>query len=416
MTRKLLILTYYFPPCAAVAVHRMVGLVRHLPRFGWESIVVAPPNPPHEPTDPALVKSVPSETTTVIPTPFPEGYWGKINRRFAPNLLWKHRAWKALMRAIREHRPAAILSSMPPHTIQELALSLHKRFGLPWIADFRDPLYTMSHPTPTGLRGWSFARLERQTMTRADRVIGISPLFSDGLRQAHPEYADKIITITNGYEPEAFADTHGPPPRDRLSILYTGELYFGRDPRPFLDALQELETSPSVDVPKVGFEFLGRWTEQYDLPAEVTKRGLGSAVTVGGLVPHRECLRKMTQADILLLIHTPGYVHGLPAKIFEYLGARRPILVLTEHAGDIGCVLKESGILHRIAPLHDPAAIKQAIIELAREVKNGTPVVPDDGHASFTRADMAHRFAEQLDAIVPAHATSLRQPALASAS
>jgi hypothetical protein len=114
------------------------------------------------------------------------------------------------------------------------------------------------------------------------------------------------------------------------------------------------------------------------------------------------------EADILLLIHTPGYTHGLPAKIFEYLGARRPILVLADHPGDIAWVLKESGVLHRVAPLKDVARIKEALVELLGEIQGGTPVSPSEGISlPFTRQDMARQFAERLDALVPARQNAL---------
>ena len=396
--RKLLMVAYHFPPCAAVAVHRMIGLAKHLPARGWHSVVVAPPNPPHEPSDPGLLNSIPADATKIISVPFAEGFWGKVNRKFFPNKLWAWKAWRAAVRAVEEHKPDAIFTSHPPDCMHEIGLALKRRFNLPWIADFRDPWFALNRKLPNPRRTRRFQANEAETMRLADRIVGISPLYSDGLREAYPQHADKIITITNGYDPETFAEALTPPPRDRLSILYTGELYFGRDPRPFLDALRELETTP--DAPKVGFQFLGRWSEDVcDLPAEVKSRDLESAVQVSGLVPYRECLRTMMQADILLLIHTPGYTHGLPAKIFEYIGARRPILVLTEHEGDIGWVLKKSGHLHRLAPMRDVAKIKQAIIELAQEVRRGAPVSPPGMETAFTREQMAMQFAEQLDAI-----------------
>ncbi|MEI7686378.1 MAG: glycosyl transferase family 1, partial [Planctomycetota bacterium] len=74
--RKILMVTLYFPPCGAVAALRMTGLARYLPRYGWNPIVVAPPNPPHEPLDPSLAKLLPPETTTLISVPFAEGVWG----------------------------------------------------------------------------------------------------------------------------------------------------------------------------------------------------------------------------------------------------------------------------------------------------------------------------------------------------
>ncbi len=393
--------TMYFPPCAAVAVHRMIGLARYLPRYGWNPIVVAPPNPPHEPSDPALTKLIPRETTTLISVPFAEGYWGKINRRFFPDKLWFRHARQACAQAIREHRPDAVYTTLPPYGLHRLGLSLKREFGLPWVACFRDPWAVLRQDVPSQPWKWLDARDERKTMELADLIVGISPRYSDGLRSAYSDHADKIVTITNGYDPDSFAENLTPPPRERLSILYTGELYFGRDPRPFLDALQQLDETP--ELPKLGFHFIGRCSpEQCDLPAEVKSRGLEHAVKLDGLIPYKDCLRTSMQADILLLIHTPGYAHGLPAKIFEYLGAHRPVLVLADHPGDIAWVLKESGTLHRIAPLADVAKIKQAIVELVRELKAGTPIAPADRDVMpFTRQDMARQFAERMDALMP---------------
>jgi glycosyltransferase involved in cell wall biosynthesis len=408
-SRKLLLLAPHFPPCAAVAVHRMLGLVRHLPAHGWESVVVASPNSPHEPSDPGLAALVPADTTTFLPVPHPRGYWGKINRRFAPDMLWRHRMWRAALTAIRDHRPDALVSSYPTEIIHELGLALKKRTGLPWIADFRDPLATMRlQKTPPREMRW-ITQVERDTIALADRVVGNTPIFTDALRQAYPQCASKISTITNGYDPEAFTGIAKAPTRDRLSILYTGELYFGRDPRAFLDALAELHADPSA--PKMGLDFVGRWAQEYDLPTFVRARGLGDLVTIGGVIPYGACLRKTMEADILLLVHTPGYAHGLPAKIFEYIGAKRPILVLTEKAGDIGWVLREAGVLHRVAPIGDRAAIRQAMLELAQEIRRGTPVSTGDA-SSFTRAAMARRFADLLDALVAAPKSTLSPPRL----
>jgi glycosyltransferase involved in cell wall biosynthesis len=404
--RKMLLLSPHFPPCAAVAVHRMLGLVRHLPAHGWDSIVVAPSKSPHEPVDPGLAALVP-DTTTFIEAPHPEGYWGKINRRFAPDMLWRSRMWRGALTAVRDHRPDVLVSSFPTEVIHELGLALKKRTGLPWIADFRDPLWTLRKMEMTPHMKRRYSTLERETVTHADRVIGNTPIFTDALRNAYPEFASKIVTITNGYDPEAFAEPLTPPARERLSLLYTGELYFGRDPRALLDAFADLKNDPAA--PKMGFDFVGRWDPEYPLPTFVRERSLGDIVTIGGVIPYRECLRKTMQADILLLLHTPGYIHGLPAKIFEYIGARRPILVLTESAGDIGWVLKEAGVLHRVAPIADKGAIRRAMLELAQEVRRGTPVSTGDA-SSFTRAAMARRFAELLDALVPAGKPSVLPP------
>lgn len=400
--RKLLMVTLYFPPCGAVAALRMTGLARYLPRYGWNPIVVAPPNPPHEPSDPGLEKLLPKETTTLISVPFAEGLWGKVNRKFFPNRLWTRQALQACRNAIREHRPDVVYTSHPPGFIHEIGLALKKEFGLPWVACFRDPWFALGAKQKDRRELEADERGERATIEAANVVIGVSPNYSEGIRREYPAQAHKVVTITNGYDPENFADHLSPPPRERLSILYTGEMYFGRDPRPFLDALKELHDSPPPGLPKVGFDFIGRYMpEQCDLPREIASRGLESVTTMSPVIPYKDCLRQSMQADILVLLHFPGFTHGLPAKIFEYLGARRPILALTDHPGDIAWVLKESGVLHRVAPQKNAAAIKTAIVELLQEMQSGKPVAPPLREPTpFTRLDMARQVAAQLDGLV----------------
>jgi len=400
--RKLLMVTLYFPPCGAVAALRMTGFARYLPRFGWNPIVVAPPNPPDEPSDPALKALLPEETTTVIPVPFAEGLWGRVNRRFFPNRLWQWQALRACRRAIREHRPDAILTSHGPGFIHPIGLALKKECGLPWVASFRDPWFALGPKNKGPRELWQDARGERATLEAADLVVGVSPRYSEGMRREYPAHARKIVTITNGYDPDNFADSLTPPPRDRLSILYTGELYYGRDPRALLDAIKELNDSPVPGVPKVGFDFIGRFTaDECDLPKEIAIRGLEGISTMSSVIPYKECLRMTMQADILVLLHFPNFSHGLPAKVFEYVGARRPILALTDDPGDIAWVLKESGVLHRVASQKDAAQIKHAIIGLLRDMERGTPAAsPPREPTPFTRENMARQLASQLAGLI----------------
>src|SRR5437870_663918 len=139
--RKLLLVTYHFPPSAAVAVYRMLGLVRYLPTYGWEAVVVAPPSMPHEPQDAELLREVPP-ATSVVSVPFPRGRVSRLLSRWLPHGLWLPRAWQACRRAIREHRPDAILTTSPPHCVHWLGLQLGRRHCLPWLACFRDPWVT----------------------------------------------------------------------------------------------------------------------------------------------------------------------------------------------------------------------------------------------------------------------------------
>jgi glycosyltransferase involved in cell wall biosynthesis len=389
--RKVLLLTYHFPPSAAVAVYRTLGLVRHLPSFGWQPIVVAPPSTPFEPEDPALLERIP-HGTPVTRVPLAAGLWGKLVRRVAPQVHWLPRALRACRHALREHRIEAVITSGPPGAVHLLGMRLRARHGLPWVACFRDP-WIVNHPSPPrGLRGRFERFLEGRVMRSADVLVANTPLNQEGWQAAYPRFAHKMTTVTNGFDPDLFAEPAEPPPGGGLDLLHAGELYSGRDPRPLLDAL--------VGLPGVHVTFLGRSTELiYDLPAEVRARGLEGAVTLVDQVPYAESLRRVRRAGALLLILAPGLRVGVPAKLYEYLGANRPILALAEPDGDIAWVLRESGVLHRVVPARDVQGIRQALVELAGAVAAGTPVVSEpSGLRNFTREHMARRFAECLDA------------------
>jgi glycosyltransferase involved in cell wall biosynthesis len=414
--RKLLLLTYFFPPCGAVAVYRMLGLVRYLPRYGWQPIVVAPPHVPYEPDDPALLDLVPPGTE-VVRLPLVSGPAAKVVRRVAPMAHWLPRAYRACRRLIRDHRPDAILTSSPPPCIHLLGMALRSRYRLPWAACFRDPWFTNQRAFTPSLRqrwnGW----LESQVIRRADAVIANTPLNLSGFQAAYPAEAGKMVTITNGFDPERFPHgAYAPPADGAVTLLHAGELYGGRDPRPLLDALAQLRAE-APGAPPIRVNFLGRADDgRFDLPTEIRTRSLEGAVTAEGHAPYDEAVRRMARADILLLVQWPGHRISVPAKLYEYLGTGRPVLALAEPDGDIAWVLRTSGVLHRVAPTHDVPRIKQALVELAGAVRRGTPAVGDAAALqSFTREQMARRFADCLDGMVQAAPRTARSPSAVTA-
>lgn len=394
--RKVLLLTYHFPPSGAVAVYRMLGLVRYLPRYGWQPIVVAPPHVPWEPYDSSLLELVPSETP-IERVPFATGIVGRLVQHLAPEAHWLYKAWPACRHLIHEHSPEAVVTSSPPGCVHRLGLWVKAKYKLPWLADFRDPWVTNAQSNEFPIHRVYERGVERKVMSNATKLIANTPLNQQGWAKEFPEQAHKIEIITNGFDPERF--TH-PTPRNQsagVNVVHTGELYVGRDPRPFLDALQQLDVS---DRP-ASVDFIGRSTEgEFSLPAEIERRGLSDHVKVVGQIRYGDALARMMNADILLLVHTPGQSLGVPAKLYEYLGAGRPILALAEPESDVGWVLRESKVLHRIVPVTDVAAIRLAITELSRAARANEPVAVDpQALQKFTREHMARRFAECLDSV-----------------
>jgi glycosyltransferase involved in cell wall biosynthesis len=401
--RRLLILTYHFPPSAASGAYRLLGFARHLPRYGWRTDVIAPASLPWEPTDQHLLEQV-SADTTIHSVAYPRGRMSKVFRRLAKFGVWLPGALRMLRRVVSEARPDAVLTSGPPHCVHALGMYAKRFFGIPWAADFRDPWVVGDAEEERKLLRVRLARRwERIFLHNADLVIGNAPRARAALQNAYPEFGDKIVTITNGFDPEGF-----PPrlPRDpaqkEIRILHAGEIYCGRDPRPFLDALTELHEGEESLAQSLRARFLGRAT---DVAREIRSRGLTETVTADGQVPYDVVRVAMAEADILLLLDSPGRKVGVPAKLYEYLGADAAILALTEEDGDTAEVLRQSGVLHRIAPPLHPERIRRAVKELVACVRkqNGAQI-GDRRVEIFTRAATAGLLAGYLD-----HMTSAAQ-------
>jgi glycosyltransferase involved in cell wall biosynthesis len=397
-TRKVLLLTYHFPPSGAVAAYRMLGLARHLPQFGWQPVVVTPTQVPWEPTDSTLLAQVP-RGTPIERVSWTGGFTDPLARRIAPESHWIAKAIPVCGRMIAKHMPAAVITSSPPGVIHVLGRWVQIRHGLPWIACFRDPWVT-NGLNDASLRQRIDRHLERMVMTHANQLVANTPRNLEGWRRVYEKHAHKMTMIPNGFDPERFKRLiDANQPGERLTLLHTGELYAGRDPRPFLDAMQQLH----AEKLPIAAEFLGRNTEQsFDLSNEIRRRGLEGVVNQLGQVPYEASLDKMMRADILLLFQTPGNQIGIPAKLYEYFGAGRPVLAVSELDSDIAWALRESKILHRIAAPTDVAGIREGLRELLSELRARRTAAPySDTVLQFTREKMAERFAACLDNIAP---------------
>ncbi len=391
--RQVLLLTYHFPPSAASGTFRMLGFVRHLPRFGWDVHVVAPPEMPWDPVDPALSAAVPSQTGyDAVPYPDAAPRW---LRWFAPYGVWLPFAWRACRRAIGMRRPDVVLTSGPPHVIHLLGLLLKCTERLPWVADFRDPWISglVRQPWTLAQRRQRYA--EKQVFAHADRVVANAPNAARLFGDTYPRQAGKIVTVTNGFDPPPQLAPL-PPSAGTLRLLHAGEIYAGRDPLPLLDAMAELkQAGQSLRLEVMGNVHL----PSGDLIAEAARRGLGADVRVRGQLPYQEALQEMVRSDLLVLLDGPGRTIGVPAKLYEYFGAGRPILALAEPAGDTAAILRASGIAHRIAPPRDVGRIRQAIAELA----SAPPAALDPERLRrFTRESLAGELAGILEQVVGA--------------
>jgi glycosyltransferase involved in cell wall biosynthesis len=390
VAKRVLFITYHFPPSAASGTHRILGFAEHLPALGWDVAVVAPPSLPWEPQDRGLVARIPAGTDVrYVDYPRDRVYWPL--RKVARYSAWLVRALASIRRAMKDLRPDVVVTSGPPHCVHMIGPYLKSRFGVRWMADFRDPWMAGRYwQRNDKWRSRAALIAETAVFRRCDAIIVNAPNAAKAVVACHPKCATKLHWVTNGYDPKLFEGI-AREPRSNFTIAHTGELYEGRDPRAFLDALRQI-LDEGVRVPgQLSVEFIGSSAAAgFDLGAEIERRRLSEVVRPCGQMPYRECLERMANARVLLLIDRADRSLGVPAKLYEYFGANRPILALAAPGSDVHWALQESGRTYCLARPDDVTGIRDALMSLLRNVG-----VSNDGDR-FSR----HATATELSAIM----------------
>jgi O-antigen/teichoic acid export membrane protein/glycosyltransferase involved in cell wall biosynthesis len=359
---RMLMLAYFYPPENASGAARPHRFARYLRPAGHEvSVVSGNPRdlPPHPEGDPAPVR-----------VPLPTGVEQRLRQRSAAiraaerlvlpyddRLTWVPHAIAASARRLEREQIDVLFSSHPPVATHIAALTLKRRYNVPWIADFRDPLF--GNPFRTARRSAVLDPvLERLIFRNADAVIANTDAVADAWRERYPEWAHKIHLIWNGFDP---ADVIVPlPPRteERRVLTHVGTLYGGRTPQPIAASLLRLLEAGTLAPEQVTLRLVGPVdSEATDLSAppfpELTARG--SLQLDNRMVPQQDARRAMLEADVLLLLDMNGQNAGLqvPAKIFEYVRACRPIFAISPAGSATARILARSGIPHVCV---DPAA------------------------------------------------------------
>jgi glycosyltransferase involved in cell wall biosynthesis len=299
------------------------------------------------------------------------------------------------LRALHEHRFDAIYSTSPPETSHLVARRLHRRSGLPWVADFRDPWMNLHlYPPPTSLHRRLHRRLERGVCDDAT-VIVTTEWHAGRLRADYPRMHPPLV-IPNGYDHQKFEGLDEAfPPEDRFVITHAGMLTQKRSAAPFLEGLRRfLSGRPDA---RVEVRFVGPRESAND--DAVAAHGLGEVVEFRDTVSHPESLRLERTSHILLLVkHSDPLYRGIvPGKLYEYIGAERPILALVPE-GEAARIVTE---LRRgeTVPVDDVDAIHRVIAAMYDKYERGAlddaynlSVVPE-----FRRRHRTEQLAKTLD-------------------
>jgi len=316
---------------------------------------------------------------------------------------WVPFAIRAGAEIVRRERIELLYAVCPPATTFLAAWRLKKRFGLPLVLDYADPWTT----EPEYPKGTGFLRLNRpvceyledRCLRSADRVIYCKPSICETVRNRFRGLdPDKFVFLPNGYDPDDFPKTARGNGSSRYRIVYTGKLTnrYCYSPRSFFSALRALLDEEAIREDGVEVVLAGIASpEHLDL---IDRYGLRRIVRHEGYVDHRCSAELVQSADaLLLLIESPlgrktseSYAGSLPAKIFEYLYAGKPILGIVPE-GDEAVMLRRSGLGY-IAEPNDPASVKRALLSLLNA--RGQAAAPDWGFIrNFDRRELTGRLA-----------------------
>ncbi|MBE0646087.1 MAG: glycosyltransferase [Bacteroidetes bacterium] len=348
---RVLVIAYYFPPLGLSGVQRTLKFVKYLPAHGWEPTVLTVEDRGYFAKDEEMLRELDGLPVTILRTPSLDplhffrrkgtvrmpsarslNILGKLSQSiFIPDnkIGWKKHAVEEAMKHLEAHPVDAIYATAPPYTDFLIGLEIKHRTGLPLIVDYRDAwLENPLHFYLTPLHKALHHRLEQRVLRHADQIISINRPIKERILQGSRFLSHNDVTIiSQGYDQADFEGVQSQRRRDgRLRILYAGTFYYNRNPRAFFTALRSLADSApdiarSLDVHIVG----SKRDEDVALMRELQ---LEEMVTMHGYLPHRETIAQLVDADVLWMVigHGKGEDMMSTGKLYEYLGARKPVL------------------------------------------------------------------------------------------
>jgi len=376
--KKVLIVTYYWPPAGGPGVQRVLKFAKYLPEFGWQPLILTVKNGEYPAFDPTLEKEVPEaarvfRTAAIEPNFLYKKFTGMSSDESIPvavladkKLNWKKRlansirlnlfvpdakigwipfAVKRGHRILEEEKPDVIFSSSPPPSVHLIARKLAKSGGLKWVADFRDPwtdIHYYEDYRRIGLARRIDHNLEYNVLRRADVVTCISRLDIE-LDFAQKIEGQRFVNIANGYDETDFTGIHSDgTPSDKFVLMHLGGVGSERNPINLFKAVRALLDQGRISPPDFELVFIGKVDEV--ILQTVEELGLAAVFTRIPYLPHREALQRTQTASAMLLLVTQSQknLRILPGKTFEYMRTGKPILALGPEDGEVARILNDS--------------------------------------------------------------------------
>lgn len=432
MNRKVLIVTYYWPPSGGSGVQRWLKFVKYLPEYQWEPHIFTPENPSFATQDPSLEKDVPPEAeVTRFPIWEPYDIFFTLSGFFSaskgrrtgpvvpsknktffqristwmrgnffvpdPRIFWVRPSVRFLSDYIARNGISIIITTGPPHSVHLIGLNLKKKYPhVRWLADFRDPwsdwgMWDSLMVTKAVRR--IHKRMEGKVLSMADEIITITPFY---VKRFEMLSGRNVKLLTNGYDEEDFKNlVHRR--EDKFTIRHVGWINEKCDPRPFMVALQAELRENVVFARDLRLEFIGEVHPDFKNFVQ-ERRELATVTVFTGNVSHNALIPFYGSSSLFLLVLT-GYKDAegfLPGKLFEYLAAGIPVLGVGPVRGDAATLLKETGAGEMIAS-EDQEKIRRTLREAHLMWRNSAPPkVNTAATTRFSRRELTGQLAEIL--------------------
>lgn len=413
--RAVLLIAFHFPPIqGSSGVQRTLRFARLLPQFGWRPVVLTIDPKAYEATGPVAGNEVQPSLAVHRARGFDAArqmsWAGRYPRFLAmPDrwATWRYWAVPKALQITRKDQIDVVWSTFPIATAHQIGVEVARRSGLPWIAEFRDPMWQGDYPPDRRVNAM-WKRMEAEIVARASRIVVTTPGAVDEYARRFPDCTrDRIELIPNGYDEETFqraaatirvndAESDAAP----VTLLHSGIVYRSeRDPTQLFAAIARLKTTGRLAADR--FLLLLRASgDEEGYRRDVEHLGIGDLVQLAPAVDYLQALQEMLTVDGLLLMQASNCNSQIPAKLYEYLRAGRPIVALTDPAGDTARTLRSigTGILARLDSVDEIESALLRFVDAARARTWQRPA--PEKVAAYSRQSQAGQLARLLDGVV----------------
>ena len=429
--KKVLVITYYWPPMGGGGVQRWLKTTKYIREFDWEPIIFTTADAEISMYDESLLNDIP-EGIKVIKSPIwePFGLYkrltGKEDEKINPGFLQKKkgngflqkfsmwirgnffipdakRFWirpsvKKLNSYLQDNKVDAIVSTGPPHTTHLIAQKVAKKHNIPWLADFRDPWTNIDfyHQLKlTFLADKKHKRLEKKVLQNANKVVTVSKSWAKDFERISTV---EPIVINNGFDPSDFEDAGELSLDKKFTITHVGSLNKDRNPFVLWKVLAEVIQENDDFSSDLGIKLIG----PIDISVHDTleREQLLNQTTLIESLPHKEVLSHLMKSQVLLLPlnDVPNIDGVIPGKMYEYFGAKRPIICIGKEDGDAAEIIKETktGV---VVGFSAKEKLKQEIFRMYHDYKNGQLQIHPQDYAKYSRKTLAAKIANVLETI-----------------